>query len=134
MAEKSSPGTRQTDGKNLVWFGEIERKLAKLSMPILTVLPLNYFMGRTTEYTDGQAFCPVVRIGSPHLFTPKRVLLPLPFRSMGETHSAHEKRPLDKSRPLIFNRSVDKIVFTANFSKRLLDNDRSAILVPVLVL
>jgi hypothetical protein len=33
MAEKSSPGTRQTDGKNLVWFGEIERKLAKLSMP-----------------------------------------------------------------------------------------------------
>jgi hypothetical protein len=31
MAEKSSPGTRQTDGKNLVWFGEIERKLAKLS-------------------------------------------------------------------------------------------------------
>jgi hypothetical protein len=25
-----SAGTRQTDGKNLVWFGEIERKLAKL--------------------------------------------------------------------------------------------------------
>jgi hypothetical protein len=37
MAEKSSPGTRQTDGKNMVWFGEIERKLAKLAMP-------NYFM------------------------------------------------------------------------------------------
>ncbi len=33
MAEKSSPGTRQTEGKNLVWFGEIKRKLAKLSMP-----------------------------------------------------------------------------------------------------
>ncbi len=33
MAEKSSPRTRQTDGKNLVWFGKIERKLAKLSMP-----------------------------------------------------------------------------------------------------
>jgi hypothetical protein len=32
MAEKSSPETRQTDRKNLVWFGEIERKLAKLSM------------------------------------------------------------------------------------------------------
>jgi hypothetical protein len=30
MAEKSSPWTSQTDGKNLVWFGEIERKLAKL--------------------------------------------------------------------------------------------------------
>jgi hypothetical protein len=25
VAEKSSPGTRQTVGKNLVWFGEIER-------------------------------------------------------------------------------------------------------------
>jgi hypothetical protein len=44
-AEKSSPGTRQTDGENLVWFGEIERKLAKLSMPTFTYLsPLNYFM------------------------------------------------------------------------------------------
>ncbi len=31
MAEKSSPGTRQTDGKNLVWFGEIERKFGYLS-------------------------------------------------------------------------------------------------------
>jgi hypothetical protein len=31
--------------QNLVWFGEIERKLAKLSMPtLLTALPLNYFM------------------------------------------------------------------------------------------
>ncbi len=36
MAEKCSPGTRQTDSKNLVWFGEIERKLAKLSMPTFT--------------------------------------------------------------------------------------------------
>jgi hypothetical protein len=27
--QKSPAGTRQTDGKNLVWFGEIERKLAK---------------------------------------------------------------------------------------------------------
>jgi hypothetical protein len=33
MAEMFSPGTRQTDGKNSVWFGDIERKLAKLSMP-----------------------------------------------------------------------------------------------------
>ncbi len=30
MAEKSSPETRQTDRKNLVSFGEIERKLTKL--------------------------------------------------------------------------------------------------------
>jgi hypothetical protein len=29
--QKSPAGTKQTDGKNLVWFGEIERKLAKLS-------------------------------------------------------------------------------------------------------
>jgi hypothetical protein len=36
MAEKSGPRTRQTDSKNLVWFGEIERELAKLSMPTLT--------------------------------------------------------------------------------------------------
>jgi hypothetical protein len=46
MGEKSSPGTRQIDGKNLVWLGEIERKSTKLSMPTFTypVLPLNYFM------------------------------------------------------------------------------------------
>jgi hypothetical protein len=32
----------------LVWFGEIERKLAKLSMTtLLTVLLLNYFMAAT---------------------------------------------------------------------------------------
>jgi hypothetical protein len=45
MTEKSSLRTRQTDGKNLVWFGEIERKLAKLLMPTFTtVLSLNYFI------------------------------------------------------------------------------------------
>jgi hypothetical protein len=36
IAEKSSPGTRQTDSKNLVWFGKIERKFDKLSMPTFT--------------------------------------------------------------------------------------------------
>jgi hypothetical protein len=45
MAEKSSLGTRQTDGKILVWFGEIERNLAKLLLPTFTtVLNLNYFV------------------------------------------------------------------------------------------
>jgi hypothetical protein len=34
--QKSPAGTRQTDGKNLVWFGEIERKLAKLSKTTFT--------------------------------------------------------------------------------------------------
>jgi hypothetical protein len=33
MAEKSSLGT---GGNNLAWFGEIERKSAKLSMPTFT--------------------------------------------------------------------------------------------------
>jgi hypothetical protein len=36
MAEMSSLGTRQTDSKNLVWFGEIEGNLADLSMPTFT--------------------------------------------------------------------------------------------------
>ncbi len=35
MAE-SPAGTRQTVGKNMVWFGEIERKLAKLSKTTFT--------------------------------------------------------------------------------------------------
>jgi hypothetical protein len=34
--QKISAGTRQTDGKNLVWFGEIERILAKLSKTTFT--------------------------------------------------------------------------------------------------
>ena len=34
--QKSPAGTRQTDGKNLVWFGEIGRKLAKLSKTTFT--------------------------------------------------------------------------------------------------
>ncbi len=34
--KKSPAGTRQTDGKNLVWFGEIERNLAKLSKTTFT--------------------------------------------------------------------------------------------------
>jgi hypothetical protein len=34
--QKRPAGTSQTDGKNLVWFGEKKRKLAKLSMPTFT--------------------------------------------------------------------------------------------------
>ncbi len=34
--QKSPAGTRQTDGKKLVWFGEEERKIAKLSKTTLT--------------------------------------------------------------------------------------------------
>ncbi len=59
MAEKSSLGTRQTAGKHLVWFGEIEKKLAKLSLPtLLLVLPLTYFMSESlaisTETDSGK--------------------------------------------------------------------------------
>jgi hypothetical protein len=51
---KSSHGTRQTDGKNLVWFGEIERKLANYQrLPLLTVFPLNYFMVYTVQSAAG---------------------------------------------------------------------------------
>jgi hypothetical protein len=43
--QKSPSGTRQTDGKNMVWFGEIERKLPNYQrLLLLTFLPLNYFM------------------------------------------------------------------------------------------
>jgi hypothetical protein len=40
--QKSSSVTRQTDGKNLIWFGEIERKLAKLSKTTFTFSYLFY--------------------------------------------------------------------------------------------
>jgi hypothetical protein len=43
MAKKSNPGTRQKEGKNLVWFGEIERKLAKLLMPTFTHRCSSYY-------------------------------------------------------------------------------------------
>jgi hypothetical protein len=42
LVEKSSPGTRQTDSKNLVWIGEIERNLAKLSIPTFTYRSSSY--------------------------------------------------------------------------------------------
>jgi hypothetical protein len=43
--QKSPAGARQTDGKNMVWFGEIKRKLANYQrLLLLTVLPLNYFV------------------------------------------------------------------------------------------
>jgi hypothetical protein len=35
----------------------------------------NFFTERHTKYTECQAFCPVVRIGSQHLHNRKRVLL-----------------------------------------------------------
>jgi hypothetical protein len=34
--QKRLAGTKQTDGKNLVWFEETERKLAKLSKTTFT--------------------------------------------------------------------------------------------------
>ncbi len=42
--QKSPAGTLQTDGKNMVWFVVIERKLAKLSKTTLTYRSSSYFM------------------------------------------------------------------------------------------
>jgi hypothetical protein len=45
MAEKSSPGTRQIDAEKLTWFREIKENYSNFKcLPLLTVLPLNYFM------------------------------------------------------------------------------------------
>jgi hypothetical protein len=44
---KVQPWDQTNRRQKLDWLGEIERKLAKLSMPLLTVLPLNYFMVKT---------------------------------------------------------------------------------------
>jgi hypothetical protein len=41
--QKSPAGTRQTDGKNLVWFGEIEIKLATLSKTTFTYHSYSYY-------------------------------------------------------------------------------------------
>ncbi len=50
--KKSPAGTRQTGGKNLVWFGEIERKLAKISKTIyLPFFLLIILWGAETELT-----------------------------------------------------------------------------------
>jgi hypothetical protein len=52
MAEKFSLGTRQTDGINLVWFGEIERKLAKLSMTTFTYRSSSYLFYGSNTHTN----------------------------------------------------------------------------------
>jgi hypothetical protein len=45
MAEKSSPRTRQTDGKNLFWFEKKKENYPNYQfLPLLTIFPLNYFM------------------------------------------------------------------------------------------
>ncbi len=53
MAEKSSPGTRQTGCKNFAWFEEIERKLAILSLPTFTYRSssLLFYDRHTIQYT-----------------------------------------------------------------------------------
>jgi hypothetical protein len=57
MAEKSSPGTRQTDGENLVCIGEIERKVAKLSMPTFTYRCSSELFYVASERQDGAEVC-----------------------------------------------------------------------------
>jgi hypothetical protein len=52
MAEKSSHGTRQTDSKKLFVFLRNRKKISQIinayCLPLLTVLPLNYFMSGTS--------------------------------------------------------------------------------------
>ncbi len=57
--QKSPAGTRQTDGKNMVWFGEIERKLAISSKTTFTY--------RSSSYLFYAAHSPrwVLKTGSP---------------------------------------------------------------------
>jgi hypothetical protein len=50
LAEKSS-WDRQTDGKILVWFGEIEQKLAKLSKTAFTYRSSSYLF-YASEYQN----------------------------------------------------------------------------------
>jgi hypothetical protein len=50
--QKRPAGIRQTDGKNLVWFGEIERKLAKLSKTTFTYRPSSLFSGGRHEVLE----------------------------------------------------------------------------------
>ncbi len=57
MAEKSNPGTRQTEEKNFVWFGEIERKLAKLLMPIFTHRCSSYYFMTVVYNSRRTALC-----------------------------------------------------------------------------
>jgi hypothetical protein len=52
MAEKSSIGTMQTGGKNMVWFGEIKRKLAKLSMLRKPLSIFQDFPARPKNYSS----------------------------------------------------------------------------------
>jgi hypothetical protein len=56
--QKSPARTRQTDGKNLVWVGEMERNLPNYQrLLLLTVLPLNYFMDFLHSTTQGPTLC-----------------------------------------------------------------------------
>jgi hypothetical protein len=59
LAEKSS-WDWQTDGINLVWFGEIERKLAKLSMTT--------FAYRSSSYLFYGVLYGIVAIGGYFIF------------------------------------------------------------------
>ncbi len=57
--QESLAGTRQTDGKSLVWFGELERKLAKLSKTTFTYRSSQ----RKFILKEGQAFSLSLELG-----------------------------------------------------------------------
>jgi hypothetical protein len=54
VAKKGQLGNRQTEGKNLVWFGKIERKSAKL-----TITTFTYCSSSELFYTFNRSTSPV---------------------------------------------------------------------------
>ncbi len=60
MAEKSSPGTKQTDSKNLFWFGEAKIINAYLYLPffLLIILWFVYSYPGGDPVCEGMAECP----------------------------------------------------------------------------
>jgi hypothetical protein len=81
LAEKST-WDRQTDGKNLVWFGEIERKLAKLSMTTFAYRSSH----KVRTYKEYHSVCPSSELGLPPTPHPQASVPPPPcFWGEGNT-------------------------------------------------
>jgi hypothetical protein len=61
--QKSPAGTRQTDGKNLVWFGEIEKKISQI---IKDYFYLPFFLLIILWYQASKCVFSETPIGAPH--------------------------------------------------------------------
>jgi hypothetical protein len=90
VAEMFSRDQANTGG-NMVWFGGLERKLAKLSMTTFIYCSSSLlFYGLPILYLEYQNVCPFVRIGSPRPL--KRVCPPWNQRVGGQHSLAGEGR------------------------------------------